>query len=97
MRLPLIALVGLPVLLVSLQPAAFAQTAREAVAMPTGDVWALREEYIYMPREAIELPGEHARPDMATGDLWALKVKQSATSASAPRTVDDQVQGRSTR
>jgi len=92
MRLRLTALVGLPVLLLaSSQPAAFAQTAREAVAMPTGDVWALREEYIYMPREAIELAREHARPEMATGDLWALKGQQ------APRTADDQVQGRSTR
>jgi hypothetical protein len=59
--------------------------------MPTGDVWALREEYIYMPREAIELAREHARPEMATGDLWALKGQQ------APGTADDQVQGRSTR
>jgi hypothetical protein len=91
MRLSLIALVGLPMLLVSPQSVAFAQTAREAVAMPTGDVWALREEYLYMPREAVELPQEHTRSEMATGDLWALKGQQ------APRTVDDQVQGRSTR
>jgi hypothetical protein len=99
MRRTMIALAGLPVfLLIAAQSVTFAQTAREPGVPLLGDAWALREELIYVPREAIELQGrEHVRSDIATGDIWAHTAKHGTASAGTPHIADDQVQSRSTR
>jgi hypothetical protein len=58
---------------------AFAQTAPNTVEKATGDAWPSREELIYVPREALELPNA-SEPDeieIATGDDWPSRTKQT--------------------
>jgi hypothetical protein len=49
-----------------------AQIASNTIEMATGDVWSSREELVYVPREALELPdnAELGELAMATGDVW---------------------------
>jgi hypothetical protein len=49
-----------------------AQTVPNRPEMATGDVWPSREEPVYVPREALELPtaADTGEREMATGDVW---------------------------
>jgi len=49
-----------------------AQTASTTFDKAIGDVWSSREELVYVPREALELPDpvEPGDVEMATGDVW---------------------------
>jgi hypothetical protein len=62
-------------LFVSIAPA---QTVT-ADKMATGDVWSSREEPIYTPREALELPNAALLGDLdvVTGDVWPSRKGQS--------------------
>lgn len=64
-----------------------------------GDVWPSREPYIYLPREALELPnpGQPGDLEMATGDAWPSRQNTPTSQGLAPAFVGDQVQGRMTR
>jgi hypothetical protein len=63
-------------LFVSVAPA---QTVTGDDKMATGDVWSSREEPIYTPREALELPNAALLSDLdaATGDVWPSRKGQS--------------------
>ena len=56
-------------------------SAQPAPTRPTaiGDIWSSREEPIYVPREALEMPNVIAPGDteMATGDVWPSLKGQS--------------------
>jgi hypothetical protein len=56
-----------------------AQTVTGDDKMATGDVWSSREEPIYTPREALELPNAAllSDPDVVTGDVWPSRKGQS--------------------
>jgi hypothetical protein len=62
--------------------------------MATGDVWSSREDRVYVPQEALELPDPIAPDDIeiATGDVWPLRNKQIQVPQEAlvPNNVDDQ-------
>jgi hypothetical protein len=48
-----------------------AQSGPTAIEIATGDVWSSREELVYVPREALELPSSVEPGDLewATGDV----------------------------
>ena len=60
----------------------------------TGDVWSSREERVYIPQEALELPDAIAPGDieMATGDVWPSRKKQMQIPQEAlvPNNLDNQ-------
>jgi hypothetical protein len=62
--------------------------------MATGDVWSSREELVYVPREALELPDAASPADIepATGDVWATPKSRDrlAQESGAPKIVQDQ-------
>jgi hypothetical protein len=62
--------------------------------MATGDVWSSREELVYVPREALELPDAVSPADvgLATGDVWATPKSRDrlAEESLAPKIVQDQ-------
>ena len=59
-----------------------------------GDVWSSREERVYIPQEALELPDAIAPGDieMATGDVWPSRKKQMQIPQEAlvPNNLDNQ-------
>jgi hypothetical protein len=59
-----------------------AQTHIGDVETGTGDVWPSREPYIYVPREALELPNLDLPGDLevATGDVWPSGQKNTRVS-----------------
>jgi hypothetical protein len=69
--------------------------------IPTGDVWSSREDRVYVPREALELPDTIAPGDaeIATGDVWPSRKKQIQIPQEAlvPNNVDDQASVRTNR
>jgi hypothetical protein len=69
--------------------------------IPTGDVWPSREDRIYVPQEALELPDPIAPGDteIATGDVWPSRKKQIQIPQEAlvPNNVDDQASVRTNR
>jgi hypothetical protein len=77
-------------------PAADAQ-----IETATGDVWPSREERVYVPQEALELPDAIAPGDieMATGDVWPSRKKQIQIPQEAlvPNNLDDQASIRTNR
>jgi hypothetical protein len=66
-------------LFVSIAPA---QTVTGDDKVATGDVWSSREEPIYTPREALELPNAAllSDQDVVTGDVWPSRKGQSRTT-----------------
>jgi hypothetical protein len=76
-----------------------AQTHASDVGTAMGDVWPSREPYIYVPREALELPNPVQPGDleMATGDVWPLRQNTPASQGLAPAIVSDEVHGQMTR
>ncbi len=88
-------------LLIFLISAARAQIAPSANEMATGDIWPSREELIYVPQEALELPNPVSPGDieMATGDVWPSRKNPIYTPQEAlvPNNVDDQATGRTNR
>jgi hypothetical protein len=81
--------------------AASAQTSPGNVGMASGDVWSSREEPIYVPQEALELPDPGAPSDLevATGDVWPSRAKEIHVprGALAPSIVDGQASRRTSR
>ena len=73
-----------------------AQTASGEVGTATGDVWPYREEYIYIPREALEWsnPGPQRELEIATGDVWPSRKNTPSSQGLVPGIVADQVQNR---
>jgi hypothetical protein len=69
--------------------------------MATGDIWPSREDRVYVPQEALELPDTIAPSDleMATGDVWPSRKKQIQIPQEAlvPHNVDDQTSARTNR
>jgi hypothetical protein len=69
--------------------------------MATGDVWPSREDRVYVPQEALELPDTIAPGDMdiATGDVWPSRKKQIQVPQEAlvPNDVDGQTSARTNR
>jgi hypothetical protein len=65
---------------------ALAQTAPNGAEMATGDVWRSREELIYVPREALELPNasETGETELATGDVWPTSKPQGDVTQGRP-------------
>jgi hypothetical protein len=82
-------------------PAASAQTSPANAGMATGDVWPSREEPIYVPQRALELPGPLAPSDreVATGDDWPSRTNEIHVpqEAQAPSTADRQGSLRTSR
>jgi len=66
--------------------AAPAQTSPASSGMATGDVWSSREEPVYVPQRALELPGPLAPSnlDVATGDDWPSRMKESRAPREVP-------------
>jgi hypothetical protein len=81
--------------------AARAQIAPSATEMATGDVWTSREELIYVPREALELPYPVSPGDieMATGDVLSSRKKPIyiPQEALVPTIVNDRATGQTNR
>jgi hypothetical protein len=81
--------------------AAFAQTAPNTVEKATGDAWPSREELIYVPREALELPSasELVEIEIAIGDDWPSRRKQNdiPKQTLTPNLVEGQALGRARR
>jgi hypothetical protein len=77
--------------LVSLCPAS-AQTGSNA-GIATGDVWPSREQHIYVPREALELPNPPQPGDLeiATGDVWHSRNNTFTSERAIPSVVDEEV------
>jgi hypothetical protein len=77
----------------------FAQTAPNTVV--TGDAWPSREELIYIPREALELPNpsELDEIEIVTGDDWPSRRKQNdiRKQTLTPNLVEGQALGRTHR
>jgi hypothetical protein len=75
-------------------PGALAQAGPNTIEMATGDVWSSREELVYVPREALELPDAvpPADVELATGDVWATPKSRDrlAQESLAPKIVQDQ-------
>jgi hypothetical protein len=75
-------------------PGALAQAGPNTTEMATGDVWSSREELVYVPREALELPDAASPADIepATGDVWATPKSRDrlAQESGAPKIVQDQ-------
>jgi hypothetical protein len=69
--------------------------------MATGDVWSSREELVYIPREALELPQAVSPADveLATGDVWATPQSGNrlAEESLAPKIVQDQTSEQANR
>jgi hypothetical protein len=69
--------------------------------MATGDAWPSREDRVYVPQEALELPDTIAPGDLeiATGDVWPSRKKQIQIPQEAlvPNNVDDQASVRTNR
>jgi hypothetical protein len=65
---------------------AFAQTAPNTVGKATGDAWPLREELIYVPREALELPitSEPVEIEIAIGDEGGAALGAPAAAPAVP-------------
>jgi hypothetical protein len=76
-----------------------AQTHIGDVETGTGDVWPSREPYIYVPREALELPNLDLPGDLevATGDVWPSGQKTPASQGLVPPIVGDQGHRQMTR
>ena len=76
-----------------------AQTNASDVETATGDVWPSKGPYIYVPREALELPnpGLPGGLEMATGDVWPSRQNTPASQGLAPPIAGDQVHGQMTR
>jgi hypothetical protein len=76
-----------------------AQNPSGEVGIATGDVWPSREEYIYVPREALEWsnPGPQGELEMATGDVWPSRKNTPSSQGLVPSIVVDQVQERMSR
>jgi hypothetical protein len=75
-------------------PGALAQAGPNTTEMATGDVWSSREELVYVPRQALELPEAVSPADveLTTGDVWATPNSRDrlAQESGAPKIVQDQ-------
>jgi hypothetical protein len=75
-------------------PGALAQTGPNTTEMATGDVWSSREELVYVPRQALELPDAVSPADIepATGDVWATPKRRDrfAQEPGAPKIAQEQ-------
>jgi hypothetical protein len=82
-------------------PGALAQIGPSTTEMATGDVWSSREELVYVPREALELPDAVSSTDveLATGDVWATPKSRDrlAQEPLAPKIVQDQTSDQANR
>jgi hypothetical protein len=76
-----------------------AQTHASDFGTAVGDVWSSREPYIYVPREAVELPNPDQLGDLelATGDVWPSRQNTPESIGLAPAIVGGQVNRQMTR
>jgi hypothetical protein len=76
-------------------PGSLAQVGPNTNEMATGDVWSSREELVYVPREALELPDAVSPADveLATGDVWATPKSRDrlAQESGAPKIAQEQM------
>jgi hypothetical protein len=101
MRLVAMAALFLVACLILPIPGSLAQVGPNTTEMATGDVWSSREELVYVPREALELPEAVSPADveLATGDVWATPKSRDrlAKEPLAPKIVQDQIPERANR
>jgi hypothetical protein len=76
-------------------PGSLAQVRPNTIEMATGDVWSSREELVYVPREALELPDAVSPADveLATGDVWATPKSRDrlVQESGAPKIAQEQM------
>jgi hypothetical protein len=95
MRLVAMAALFLVACLILPIPGSLAQVGPITTEMATGDVWSSREELVYVPREALELPEPVSPADveLATGDVWATPKSRDrlVQESGAPKIAQEQM------